>query len=100
MSDTLILGITLPVITAISAWVTIWLNGRNALKLATQIAKNNQIIAEASLKIVEAKEKMDVVEKKLDENHVLVNGHMTKLLETTSALATATEKAKNEAEKK
>lgn len=88
MSDTLILGIALPVITAISAWVTIWLNGRVAAKLAAQLSENTN-------KIAEAKEKMDVVEKKLDENHKLNNGNLTKLLETTEKLATAQEKSKH-----
>lgn len=41
--------------------------------------------------------KVDVVEKKLDENHRLTNGHMTTLLETTKDLATAQEKARADA---
>lgn len=38
--------------------------------------------------------KIDVVEKKLDENHKLANGHFTQLLKTTAELATAQEKAR------
>lgn len=44
--------------------------------------------------------KLNTVEQKLDENHRLTNGHMTQLLETTKQLATATEKARAENEKK
>lgn len=43
-------------------------------------------------------EKIDTVEKKLDENHKLTNGHMSTLLETTKQLATANEKARHVAE--
>lgn len=43
-------------------------------------------------------EKIDVVEKKLDENHRLTNGHMAALLETTKQLATAQEKARGKKE--
>lgn len=86
MSDALILGISLPIITAVSAWVTIWLNGKVAAKLAAQID--------------EAKEKMNVVEKKLDENHKQMNGNLDKLVKTTADLATAKEKAKNREENK
>lgn len=86
MSDALILGIVLPIITAVSAWVTIWLNGRIAAKLQAQIAETTS--------------KVNTVEKKLDENHKQQNGNLTKLLETTKQLATATEKAKHEPEKK
>lgn len=86
MSDALILGISLPIITAVSAWVTIWLNGKVAAKLAAQID--------------EAKEKMNVVEKKLDENHKQMNGNLDKLVKTTADLATAKEKAKNKEENK
>lgn len=39
--------------------------------------------------------KIGIVEKKLDENHALTNGHLTNLLQTTKDLATATEKAKH-----
>lgn len=42
--------------------------------------------------------KIDTIETKLDENHKQQNGNLTKLLETTSQLATAKEKAKNEKE--
>lgn len=45
-------------------------------------------------------EKIDTVEKKLDENHKLTNGHMTTLLQTTKELATAQEKARGVAEQK
>lgn len=38
--------------------------------------------------------KVDVVEKKLDDNHRLTNGHMTTLLQTTKDLATANEKVR------
>lgn len=43
---------------------------------------------------VQITSKVDIVEKKLDENHQLTNGHMTKLLETTAELATANEKVR------
>lgn len=44
--------------------------------------------------------KIDTIETKLDENHKQQNGNLTKLLETTSQLATAKEKAKNKEENK
>ena len=86
MSDALILGIVIPVITAVSAWVTIWLNGRVAAKLKSQIVETNL--------------KLNTVESKLDENHRQQNGNLTKLLETTKELATAKERARGENEKK
>lgn len=49
---------------------------------------------------LKTKSKVDVVEKKLDENHKQQNGNLTKLLKTTADLATANEKAKQEAIKK
>lgn len=36
---------------------------------------------------VQITSKVDIVEKKLDENHQLTNGHMTKLLETSECLS-------------
>jgi len=44
--------------------------------------------------------KVEIIETKLDENHRLTNGHMTQLLQTTKDLATATEKARAQGEKK
>lgn len=44
--------------------------------------------------------KVAVIETKLDENHKQQNGNLTKLLKTTADLATANEKAKQEAIKK
>lgn len=44
--------------------------------------------------------KLNTVENKLDENHKLVNGHLSALLQTTKDLATATERARAKAETK
>lgn len=41
-------------------------------------------------------EKVETVEKKLDVNHGLINGNLSKLLKTTEELATAKEKARAE----
>ncbi|HMG93457.1 MAG TPA: hypothetical protein VK589_25540 [Chryseolinea sp.] len=70
MSDTLILGIAIPTISAVSSWVIIMLNARAARKLQKQIA----------------------------EYHKEVNGKMGQLLETTKALGNA-EGAAEEKEK-
>lgn len=79
MSDTLIIGLFTPFMIAVSAWVTIVLNGRVAARLAKQLAENSK--------------KLEVVEEKLDANHKLANGHFTQLLKTTAELATAKERS-------
>lgn len=57
-------------------------------------------VARSNKKIDSVNTKVDVVEKKLDENHTQQNGNLNKLLETTKQLATAQEKARNEAQDK
>lgn len=42
--------------------------------------------------------KVDVVEKKLDENHKLTNGHIAKLLDTTKALGKQEGKAQEKSD--
>lgn len=44
--------------------------------------------------------KINAVECKVEDNHKLINGHMTALIETTKQLAIAQEKARAENEKK
>lgn len=44
--------------------------------------------------------KVHVIEGKLDENHKLVNGHLSALIQTTKELATANERARADAEDK
>ena len=52
-------------------------------------------VARSNKKMNTVESKVDVVEKKLDENHKQQNGNLTKLLETTKELATLTEKSKH-----
>ena len=63
--------------------------------------RNSKEIKAISLQVVEQKEKLlekvDVVEKKLDENHKQANGHFSELLESAKQLATAKEKEKGDA---
>lgn len=49
---------------------------------------------------IKQSKKLNTVESKLDENHKLVNGHLSALLQTTKDLATATERARAKAETK
>lgn len=96
MSDALLTIIAVGVIAAIQSII----NARIARKAATQNAEIITAAAILNAKLEGADKKIDIVEKKLDENHKQQNGNLTKLLKTTEDLATAKEKAKNEAEKK
>lgn len=79
MSDTLILGLSTLIAATVITPVLAYLIKRSESKIT---------------------KKVDVIESKLDENHKQQNGNLTKLLETTSQLATAKEKAKNKEENK
>lgn len=57
-------------------------------------------VAKSNKKMNAVEVKVDVVEKKLDENHKLNNGNLTKLLETTEKLATAQERARGDTQDK
>jgi hypothetical protein len=78
--------VLMAVVTLISAIVT-------PLILVYVTRKQNE-------KIDANKKGIDKVVEKVDEYHKEVNGNMSKLLETTKELATATEKAKHESDKK
>lgn len=91
MSDAVILAI----VGGIIGLSTMYLKSRIDAKalLAAAIAEEKALKLENKVDVV--KEKVEIVEKKLDDNHKQQNGNLTKLLETTTQLATAKEKAKH-----
>lgn len=63
--------------------------------MVVYVSRNNAKINTVKAEVQTTKAKVSVVEEKLDENHKLINGHLSNLLETTKELATEKEKAKH-----
>lgn len=96
--------VVMAIIALVSAVITpvvlVWVTKMQNKKIDANQIETKEAIGGVVTKVEGTDKKVDVIETKLDENHKLMNGNIDKLMKKTDELATAKEKAKNEAEKK